>query len=57
MNQGTPACLRRVGITTVTSNKKPDQAIVLPKGILGFYFADELAAALMEKKEREVSNG
>jgi hypothetical protein len=52
-----PECLRRRGITSVTSNKKKDQDIVLPSGLLGFYFGDDLAAAVAAKKQREVKHG
>jgi hypothetical protein len=49
--------LRRRGITCVTSNKKTDQEIVLPNGLLGFYFGEELATALAAKKQRGVKHG
>jgi hypothetical protein len=54
-----PLSLRRRGITSVTSNKKEDQEIVLPTGLLGFYFGDELAAAVAAKKQAkyEVKHG
>jgi hypothetical protein len=52
-----PDSLRRRGITSVTSNKQADQDIVLPAGLLGFYFGDELAAAIAAKKQREVKHG
>lgn len=54
-----PVGLRRRGIAGVTSNKKADQEIVLPAGLLGFYFGDELAAAVAAKKQAkcEVKHG
>ena len=53
MNNELPAALKRSGFKQVTSNRSAQQDIVLKPGVLGLFFGDELAEALLKRQQNK----
>lgn len=47
-----PASLRKRGIQRVQSNRRPDERVVLPAGLIVGLFGEELSARLAERQGR-----
>ncbi|MBU2979036.1 hypothetical protein [Alteromonas sp. C1M14] len=52
MNSTIPAAIQRTGINRVSTNKADGQHINLKAGVIGLFFGDELAEALLKRQQR-----
>lgn len=53
MNENIPAALKRSGIKRVSTNRSAGEDIVLKPGVLGLFFGDELAEALLKRQQKK----